>query len=692
MAKPGPGEPFPLGATPTPGGVNFSVYAKGAEGVDLLLFRSDEDAAPSDVIPLDPGSNRSYHYWHAAVPGLAAGQRYGFRAKGPFEPRRGLRFDARRTLLDPYARAVGVPKAWSRKAATGDGDPASPPLKGVVTRADGYDWEGDRPLNHPFSRTIIYEMHVRGFTANPNSGVAEGKRGTYAGVIEKIPYLKELGITAVELLPVFQYDPEDAPAGRRNYWGYAPVSFFAPHLGYARSRDPLAAVDEFRDLVKALHKADLEVFLDVVFNHTAEGGADGPTYSFRGLANDSYYLLEPDPSRYCNYTGCGNTLNANQPIVRRLIQDSLRYWVREMHVDGFRFDLASILSRDESGRPTKRPPVLFDLESDPALARTKLIAEAWDAAGLYEVGSFAGERWREWNGKFRDDLRAFLKGEEGKAGAAADRLLGSPDLYRHKNREPEQSINFIACHDGFTLNDLVSYNGKHNEDNGEGNRDGGNDNASWNCGVEGPSTDPAVEALRERQVRNFLALTFLAAGTPMILMGDEVRHTQKGNNNAYSQDNALSWFDWEDLTRHAGLLRFTRLLAATRMRRVEHGMTLNEWLRKAKIDWHGVKLDAADWGPSSRTLSVSIRSVDGRRHLHLIVNAYWEKLRFELSAPAEGGWRRFVDTALASPDDVRPLEEAPPVQGRTYDVEGRSVVMLLSGPGFQGAEAERRKT
>jgi glycogen operon protein len=675
-----PGDPFPLGASIVPGGVNFSVYARGAERVDLLLFRGDDDVAPSDVISLDPVDHRSYHYWHARVRGLEAGQRYAYRARGPFDPARGLRFNGTWTLLDPYGLGVSMPKGWSRATSCGDGDPAAPKLKSVVLRTDDYDWEGDQPLHRPFSRSIIYEMHVRGFTAHPNSGVPADRRGTYAGLIDKIPYLKDLGITSVELLPVFQYDPEEAPPGRRNYWGYSPLSFFTPHAGYARHRDPAAVLDEFRDLVKALHRADLDVFLDVVYNHTAEGNEHGPTYSFRGLANDTYYLLESGGARYANYSGCGNTFNANHPVSRRMILDSLRYWVREMHVDGFRFDLASILSRDESGRPTKRAPVLFDLESDPVLARTKLIAEAWDAAGLYEVGSFAGDSWREWNGRFRDDLRSFLKGEDGKSGAAAERLLGSPDLYGHENREPEQSINFITCHDGFTLNDLVTYDRKHNDANGENNRDGSDDNRSWNCGVEGPSADPAIEALRNRQVKNFLTLTLLAVGAPMILMGDEVRRTQKGNNNAYSQDNEGSWFDWKDVDRHADLLRFMRLLTRTRLMKAEHGLTLPELLRRSTIEWHGVRLNAPDWSPSSHSLSVSVKNVTSQRKFQILVNAHWGALTFELSEPEAGGWRRFVDTALPSPEDIASLDEARPVRERVYRVEGRTVVVLSSGP------------
>ena len=357
-------------------------------------------------------------------------------------------------------------------------------MKSVVVDTSTYDWEGDAPLRCPSSQTIVYEMHVRGFTRDPNSGVSDEIRGTYAGLIEKIPYLQQLGITAVELLPIFQFDPQDCPPGHVNYWGYAPVSFFAPHQTYSSRQDHLGPVDEFRDMVKALHRAGIEVILDVVFNHTAEGDHTGPTLSFRGLANDVYYILEKDRSRYANYSGTGNTLNANNPIVRRMIVDSLCYWVEEMHVDGFRFDLASILARDSAGELMSSPPVLWDIDSDPALADTKIIAEAWDAAGLYQVGSFIGDSWKEWNGRFRDDVRSFVRGERGSVGRVADRFLGSPEIYSHKEREAEQSVNFVTCHDGFTLNDLVSYDQKHNLENGEGNRDGTDDNRSWNCGVE----------------------------------------------------------------------------------------------------------------------------------------------------------------------------------------------------------------
>jgi isoamylase len=586
-------------------------------------------------------------------------------------------------LLDPYGLAVAVPRIYDRRAAARPGDNAATAMKSVVADPDRYDWEGDLPLRRPFAETVIYELHVGGFTRHPNSGVPSAKRGTFAGLVDKIPYLKDLGVTAIELLPVFQFDPQDAPEGRVNYWGYQPVSFFAPHHAYSSQTSPLAVLDEFRDMIKALHRAGLEVILDVVFNHTTEGGLAGPTLCYRGLANDFYYILEKDKSRYADFTGCGNTLNANQPVVRRLIQDSLRYWVTEMHVDGFRFDLASILSRDEQGHPLPNPPVLWDIESDPLLAGTKLIAEAWDSAGLYQVGSFVGDAWQEWNGRFRDDARRFLKGDKGSVSGVASRILGSPDIYAHEEREAEQSINFVTCHDGFTLNDLVSYNQKHNDSNGENNRDGSDDNLSWNCGVEGPTDDPTIEALRNRQVKNFFTLVLLAAGTPMLLMGDEVRRTQRGNNNAYCQDSDIGWFDWSLLERHGDIHRFVKALNAFRQRRdlvVEGGaLSLNQLLRRARIEWHGVALNCPDWTDHSHSLAFTLRSLRRRFLLHGMLNAYWEPLSFELPtvvAEPQRMWRRCIDTALESPDDISPSEIAPVVTQGTYVVQPRSVVLL----------------
>ena len=429
---PGYGRSFPLGATICPEGVNFSVFSKQSEGAQLLLFDHVEDSKPSRVIELDRHTNRTYHYWHVFVPGISEGQHYAYRVRGPFDPGRGLRFDPEKVLLDPYGRCIAWPAGYSREAARKPGDNAASAMKSVVADLGTYDWEDDIPLRRPFARTVVYELHVGGFTGHPNSGIVPAKRGTYAGLIEKIPYLQDLGITAVELLPVFAFDEQDGPPGLSNYWGYSPISFFAPHAGYSSRRDPLGALDEFRDMVKALHRAGIEVLLDVAYNHTAEAGHDGPTFCFRGLSNEEYYILESNKAFYGNYTGCGNTLNANEPVCRRLIIDSLRYWVSEMHVDGFRFDLASILSRDRSGHPMASPPVLWDIESDPVLANVKLVAEAWDAAGLYQVGSFVGDGWQEWNGRFRDDVRAFVKGDNGRAGSIAQRLVGSPDIYGHE--------------------------------------------------------------------------------------------------------------------------------------------------------------------------------------------------------------------------------------------------------------------
>jgi isoamylase len=678
------GRSFPLGATLVNGGANFSLFAKDAAAVELLLFDRVDGAKLPQAIELDPQRNRTYHYWHAFVPGVSAGQSYGYRVAGPFDPARGLRFDPNKVLLDPYAKCLARPPGRSRKTAQEAGDNTLTALRSIVVDPSTYDWEGDAPLGRPFAKTIIYEMHVAGFTRHPNSGVTPSRRGTYAGLIDKIPYLRDLGITAVELLPVFAFDDQEAPPGFVNYWGYQPLSFFAPHGGYSSRPDPLGAVGEFRDMVKALHRAGIEVILDVVYNHTAEGGDDGPTISFRGLANDTYYILEDDKSRYADYTGCGNTLNANEGVVRRLIIDSLRYWVDEMHVDGFRFDLASILSRDETGRPMARPPILFDIESDPILANAKLIAEAWDAAGLYQVGSFAGDSWKEWNGRFRDDVRAFVKGDNGTAQAMASRLLGSPDIYRHEEREPEQSINFVTCHDGFTLNDLVSYNSKHNEKNGEYNRDGSDHNLSWNCGVEGPTMDPAIERLRSRQIKNFLALTLLATGTPMLLMGDEVRRTQRGNNNAYAQDSRLSWFDWSLVEKHADIRRFLKRMIAFRNNRAlpveRFDITLNELLQKQPITWHGVKLYSPDWGYQSHTLAATIPLLGYPLMLHLIANAYWKALDFELPPIAHGqpGWRCCIDTDLDPPHDIRDWGEAEPVNQAACRVQPRSIVVLAA--------------
>lgn len=677
------GRSAPLGATVYPDGVNFSVYSRSADRLELLLFDREDDARPSQVIPISSETNRTYHYWHVFVRDLHPGKIYAYRAFGPFEPANGFRFDPDKALLDPYGREVLVPNNYSRDAAKKPGNNWATAMKSVVIDASDYDWDGDTHPRISTARTIVYEMHVKGFTRNPNSAVTEELRGTYAGLIEKIPYLKDLGVTAVELLPVFQFDASDCPPGVVNYWGYQPVSFFSPHRAYSSRQEPQGPTHEFRDMVKALHRAGIEVILDVVFNHTSEGGPDGPTFSFRGLDNAAYYTLEQDRSRYADYSGCGNTLNANHPVVRRMIVDSLRHWVSDMHVDGFRFDLASILSRDSSGQCMATPPVLWDIESDPVLAGTKLIAEAWDAAGLYQVGSFIGDSWMEWNGRFRDDFRSFFRGACGTVSRVADRLVGSPEVYGHKEREAEQSVNFITCHDGFTLNDLVSYNEKHNESNNDQNRDGANDNRSWNCGVEGATDDPVIERLRNRQVKNFLTVTLLSLGMPMILMGDEVRRSQNGNNNNYCHDDESNWFDWSLLPKHADVHRFVKLLLGRRVLRSEEAQrqrkSLDQLIREARKAWHGVKPLQPDWSDWSHSLAFGAEIKREGLAIHFILNGYWDPLPFELP-PLEGGatWQRWIDTALDSPNDITDWQAAPPVSGNTYPVESRSVVVLIT--------------
>jgi glycogen operon protein len=680
------GQPSPLGAIVSDGGVNFSLFSRTAGGVELLLFDREDAAQPSRSVLLDPVKNRTYHYWHTFVPGVEAGQLYAYRIHGPSEPAMGLRFDPAKVLLDPYGRGVVTPAEYTPDAARRRGDNAAAAMKSVVVDPAAYDWEGDAPLRRPSARTVVYEMHVKGFTRNPNSGVKEHLRGTYAGLAEKIPYLKDLGITTVELLPVHAFDPLACPPGLVNYWGYQPVNYFSPHPQYSSRRGPLGPVDEFRDMVKALHRAGIEVILDVVFNHTAEGGHDGPTLCYKGIDNPTYYILEPGGARYADYSGCGNTLNANHPVVRRMIIDSLRYWVNEMHIDGFRFDLASILSRDSNGRPLPNPPVLWDIETDPSLAGVKLMAEAWDAAGLYQVGSFVGDTWKEWNGRFRDDARDFFRGEPGSLRRFADRLVGSHEVYGHKGREAEQSVNFVTCHDGFTLDDLVSYNEKHNEANGENNRDGEGHNRSWNCGAEGPTDNPAIEALRNRQVKNFLTVTMMSLGVPMMVMGDEVRRTQGGNNNFYCHDNEANWFDWSLVDKHSDVHRFVKLLLARRLLRdvtpEEQRTSLTALIERANKAWHGVKLHQPDWGDGSHAIAFSAELKREGLFCHLILNAYWESLEFELPPVPEGKpWRRWIDTCLPSPQDIAEWQTAPPVSGPAYRVGPRSVVVLFAGAG-----------
>jgi isoamylase len=672
------GRSYPLGATLTRDGTNFSLYSRNAEWVELLLFDAVDDDRPAQVVRLDPETNKTFHYWHVELVKVRAGQFYGYRIGGPESGEFFHSFDPDKLVLDPYARAVAVPEDYNHKRSSQPGPVVGAAHKGVVTDARGYDWEGDKPPRHSFTRTVIYEMHPAGFTRHPNSKIAAKKRGTYAGLIEKIPYLKDLGVTTVELLPVFHFDPQDAPEGRINYWGYSPLSFFAPHPAYSCSETPLGVLNEFRDMIKAMHRAGIEVILDVVYNHTGEGDKTGPVLSFKGIDNAVYYLPGPEPHTYANFSGCGNTLNTNHSVVRRMIIDSLRYWVQVMHVDGFRFDLASILARDEDGTPLSNPPVLWQIETDPVLAGSKLIAEAWDAGGLYQVGSFVGDRWREWNGRFRDDVRRFMKADSGSVVHLPQRFLASPDIFGHEKREPEQSINFVTCHDGFTLNDLVSYSFKHNEGNGENNRDGENNNYSWNCGVEGPTDDPHIEALRLKQIKNFLAITLLSVGMPMLSMGDEVRRTQHGNNNAYCQDNEIGWMDWSLLKKNSGLHRFVKEIIKTRLSlelfSSGRERTLDEFLEESVIRWHGIELDQPDWSPNSHSLAFTVEG--NREHLHLIFNSFWEDLEFQLPGPPTA-WNRLVDTSLESPNDI--VERGDCIHcASKYLARARSCVLLLS--------------
>jgi len=650
-----PGKAHPVGAHLVDGGVNFSVFSENADSVELLLFDRPADPAPARVIQLE----RDFHFWHLFVPGLAAGATYAFRASGPEAPP--FRFDPQKALLDPYAQRVETTQ-WDRGRAGAPGDNVATSLRATVVDPAAYDWEGDAPLARPLDETIVYELHVEGFTGSPTSGVA--RRGTFAGLQEKIPYLVDLGVTAVELLPVFQFDPTDG-----DYWGYNPIAHFAPH-------DRYGSADELRDLVKALHRAGLEVILDVVFNHTGEAGPDGPTISLRGLGNEAYYMISPqDPSALLDFTGCGNTLDVNDPIAAKLVFDSLCHWVEAYHVDGFRFDLASVLTRAPDGAVMKYPPVVALAELADQLGDTKLIAEAWDAAGLYQLGSFPGRRWSEWNGRFRDDVRRFVRGDPGLAGAVATRIGGSSDLYEWARRPPLASVNFVTCHDGFTLNDLVSYNVKHNEANGEDNRDGSNDNASWNCGVEGETGDPAVEALRERQIRNFAVILMMSQGVPMLLAGDEARRTQRGNNNAWCQANEISWVDWERVAANDRLRRFWKLLIAFRRR--HRTLRRNAFLGAGDVRWHGCDLDAPGWSDGgSRVLAFTLAGVDGDPAVHVILNMDDQALDFQL--PADRGWRRAFDTSLSAPDDASEPGAEPPVAGDRYRAAGRSTIVLVS--------------
>ena len=690
--------PLPYGALLRDSGVQFVVYSRSATAMRVLLYEEPDDPEPAHVIALDPTKDRWGDMWSILVPGLTHGQLYHFQADGPFDPEHGQRFDGQARLIDPYSRAL------AGHFLPGNDGVVRPPKSVVID--DSFDWQGDRHLRLGLADTVIYELHVRGFTNSPSSGVKHP--GTYLGVIEKIPYLKSLGVTAVELMPVHEFPTEPAtgiPLERGNYWGYDPLAFFAPHRGYASGTEPGCQVREFKEMVRALHAAGIEVILDVVFNHTAEGNQLGPTFSFKGLENRVYYMLGDGGAYYRNYTGCGNTINGNHPIVRELIFLCLRHWVHNYHIDGFRFDLASILSRDRNGDILPNPPIVEVITEDPMLADTKIIAEAWDAAGAYQVGSFASLRWAEWNGRYRDDVRRYWRGDYAQTGHLATRLAGSSDLYGDNGRQPYHSINFVTSHDGFTLSDLVSFREKHNEANGEGNRDGDNNNFSDNYGVEGPTKRADIEAFRARQIRNILSTLLLSQGVPMLLAGDECRRTQQGNNNAYCQDNAISWFDWNLVESNADLVRFVREMIQFRLgnptlrRRsflegttsVEGVLPDVEWFSPegTHVDWYSVDASLACFfaAPTPEKLleedDIAAGGIEGTpRHVLIFAHAGSLPRVFHFPEPAaisQLPWRLFIHTGREAPNDIFANGQGPGVDiQQPIELPERSLVCMVA--------------
>lgn len=679
-----PGMPYPLGASQVTRGTNFAVYSKHATAGHLVLFRVGQQQ-PFAEIPF-PEEFRIGHVFTMIVFDLDTEEvEYGYRMFGPYEPQQGHRFDDQLVLLDPHARCIAGFDGWGKPRMYQN---SRYPYRTRILPED-YDWQGDRPLGLPTEDLIIYEMHVRGFTQSPSSKIRYP--GTFAGIREKIPYLKELGINCIELMPIFEFDETDNSrtnpfTGERlwNYWGYNTIAFQAPKASFAASHAAQMQSEELKSTVKELHRHGIEVILDVVFNHTAEGNENGPTISLRGLDNETYYMLTTQ-GEYFNFSGCGNTLNCNHPVVRDFVLQSLRLWVAEYHIDGFRFDLASILGRDDLGFPLSNPPLLESLAMDPVLGKTKLIAEAWDAGGLYQVGSFPSYgRWAEWNGKYRDATRKFLKGDSNMTSEVATRLVGSPDLYAA--RGPAASINFITCHDGFTLHDLVSYNEKHNEANGEENRDGANDNHSWNCGVEGETTDPEILSLRDRQMRNAISLLMLSQGVPMLLMGDEVGRTQQGNNNTYCHDSPLNWFDWSLLDTKQDLFRFHKNWIQFRkahplLRHPAHVGNEHAHTSPLEVSWHGHEAWNADWSPESRFLACMLRQRLPyiNDSLYAAFNMHWEPATVELPEPIDGdNWYIFVDTSKPSPYDIAEVgAESVLIEDRTITMSPRSCLVAV---------------
>jgi len=680
------GRSYKSGAKPDAKGVNFSIFTRHATSIELFLFETAKSKKPFQIIQLEKDINRTFYSWHVYVIGLPKGTWYTWRIDGSNEPKEaGLHFDKDKHLIDPWARVV-CDVNWNRQDACRPGDNMQTSMRCMVVDDDDYDWEGDIPLRISSEKSIIYELHVGGFTRHASAKVKNP--GTFAGLIEKIPYLKKLGITHVELLPIMAFDEQDVPQGTTdlglyNYWGYSTHSFFSPHPGYCVTPEQGTHVQEFRDLVKALHKAGLGVILDVVYNHTSEAGMGGPIINFRGIGeNIFYHHASHDKSILHDYTGCGNTLNANHPLVASFITNSLEYWVREMHVDGFRFDLASALARGEGGIVLEDPPVLWSIELSEQLSQTKLIAEAWDAAGLYQVGSFPGHRWAEWNGKYRDVMREFLRGDRGKIKELATRISGSSDLYQHQDGLPINSVNFITCHDGFTLNDLFSYNNKHNEANGEESRDGCNNSLSYNNGIEGPTDDLDIIELRIKLAKNAFALLFLSEGVPMMLAGDEILNSQDGNNNGYCQDNELTWIDWDMMNKNADMLRFVQNMITLRKRHksIMRRRFLTGNIIKGRgikdISWHGAKLDTPLWDdPDNQLLAFTLAGIE-EADIHVIINMSGQETVCELPQIKGKAWCLSVDTSKNSPDDIIRRPNQKTMMDKTFLVKDKSIVVF----------------
>lgn len=676
------GFPFPQGVSwiVEEQAYNFSLYSKHAESVTLLLYQEGDLIHPIATYSMDYLKNKSWRNWHCRLPepAMRDARYYAYRISGP--PPNGRfewhAFNPQKILFDPYAKSIFFPPDFDQRAAVQPGPNDGKAPLGVIEKwVDPFAGGNRRAIRHE-SDAIIYELHVRGFTNNPNSGVAPEKRGTFSGLIEKIPYLKDLGVTVVELMPIFQYDPQAA-----EYWGYMPLGFFAPHHGYASSKRPGDANIEFSSMVQALHEAGIEVLLDVVYNHTGEGNQNGPVYSYKGINNSTYYFISNPPSDpYANFSGTGNSLHCANRHVRRMIVDSLRHWARDMHVDGFRFDLASVFSRKDDGSININDPAIYgEIVTDPTLATTRLIAEPWDAAGAYQLGrSFPAVRWSQWNGRFRDDVRRFVKGDAGTVTALMQRLYGSDDLFpddRMDAYHPYQSVNYIASHDGFTLYDLVSYNQKRNWENGQNNTDGTNDNYSWNCGWEGDEgVPPEVMKLRKRQVKNFSCLLFLSNGTPMFRMGDEFLRRQGGNNNPYNQDNPTTWLDWDRLQANQDIFRFFKRMIAFRK---AHPSLCRSRFWRDDIRWYGVG-PTVDMSYDSHSVAFSLHGASQQDDdLYVMVNAYWEDLPFILQEGGFGEWKRVIDTGLDSPGDFCDPGQEVPLQSGTYLVGARSIVVLM---------------